>query len=140
MITEIANANAQAKRTLSTVCKMLDQGAGAEDIDPILKKAICEKFMIPIDEADEIRKLAILSIKKQDKGSENLPDDVIQGKIEKYDCHQTNLVSQKKTLLILFIEKQLGLHFTDENAVAIQTIKDLSKCIVRYRKKDVSEK
>lgn len=71
-------------------------------IKPLLKKAVCCKLMIPEDETDDIRKLIILSIKSRNKEDASLPDQVIQSKIEKYDCHQSNLVTQKKTLLHTF--------------------------------------
>ena len=99
-----------------------------------MKKAVCCKLMIPEDGIDDLRKLSVLSIKYQDQGSAALPDSVIRSKIEKYDCHQTNLVTQKKTLLIMFIEKQLGVHFSDEDAVEIRTVSDLCQMSLNYQK------
>lgn len=90
--------------------------------------------MIPEDETNDIRKLIISSIKSRNKENASLSDQVIQSKIEKYDCHQSNLVTQKKTLLILFIEKELGIHFTDEDAVEIASIDDLCRMVIKYGK------
>lgn len=58
--------------------------------------------MIPEDETDDIRKLIILSIKSRNKEDASLPDQVIQSKIEKYDCHQSNLVTPEKNAFDTF--------------------------------------
>ena len=65
--------------------------------------------MIQEDTQTDIRKLVIISIKRQDLRKGNLPDEVIQREIKKYDCHQTSLAVQKKVLLLMFIERELGI-------------------------------
>lgn len=134
MVENILSKTAEAKAILEKVKKQLENGSSREQIEPLMKKAVCCKLMIPEDETDDLRKLSVLSIKYQDQGSAALPDSVIRSKIEKYDCHQTNLVTQKKTLLIMFIEKQLGVHFNDEDAVEIHTVSDLCQMSLNYQK------
>ena len=125
MIETIIEKANESKKLLEEIAYISGNERNENTIKPLLKKAVCCKLMIPEDETDDIRKLIILSIKSRNKEDASLPDQVIQSKIEKYDCHQSNLVTQKKTLLILFIEKELGIHFTDE---------DLCRMVIKYGK------
>ena len=59
-------------------------------------------------EETNIRRLVIMSIKRQDLKSQNLPDAVIEKQIRRYDCHQTSLAAQRKVLLILFVKRDWG--------------------------------
>lgn len=132
-IDDIVKKTNEAKALLKSVRSIINGEKGGP-IEASVKKAVCCKFMIPEDETDDLRNLAVLSVKHQDQSNEGLSDNIIRSKIEKYDCHQTNLVSQKKTLLIMFIEKELGLNFTDEDAVRISTVSDLCQMIWKYQK------
>ena len=132
-VDEIVKKTNEAKELLRNARSIIN-GEKDGSIDTFVKKAICCKFMIPEDETDDLRNLAVLSVKRQDRSNDGLSDNVIRCKIEKYDCHQTNLLSQKKTLLIMFIEKELGLSFTDEDAVQISTVSELCKMIWKYKK------
>lgn len=134
MIETIIEKANESKKLLKQITYISGNERNEKTIKPLLKKAVCCKLMIPEDETDDIRKLIILSIKSRNKEDASLPDQVIQSKIEKYDCHQSNLVTQKKTLLILFIEKELGIHFTDEDAVEIASIDDLCRMVIKYGK------
>ena len=134
MIETIIEKANESKKLLEEIAYISGNERNENTIKPLLKKAVCCKLMIPEDETDDIRKLIILSIKSRNKEDASLPDQVIQSKIEKYDCHQSNLVTQKKTLLILFIEKELGIHFTDEDAVEIASIDDLGRMVIKYGK------
>lgn len=131
--TIIEKAN-ESKKLLEKITYISENERNEKTIKPLLKKAVCCKLMIPEDETNDIRKLIISSIKSRNKENASLSDQVIQSKIEKYDCHQSNLVTQKKTLLILFIEKELGIHFTDEDAVEIASIDDLCRMVIKYGK------
>ena len=132
MIETIIEKANESKKLLEEIAYISGNERNEKTIKPLLKKAVCCKLMIPEDETDDIRKLIILSIKSRNKEDASLPDQVIQSKIEKYDCHQSNLVTQKKTLLILFIEKELGIHFTDEDAVEIASVDDLCSMVIKY--------
>lgn len=134
MIETIIEKTNESKKLLEEITCIPGNERNEKNIKPLLKKAVCCKLMIPEDETDDIRKLIILSIKSRNKEDASLSDQVIQSKIEKYDCHQSNLVTQKKTLLILFIEKELGIHFTDEDAVEIASIDDLCHMVIKYGK------
>lgn len=134
MIETIIEKANESKKLLKEITYISGNERNEKTIKTLLKKAVCCKLMIPEDETDDIRKLIILSIKSRNKEDASLPDQVIQSKIEKYDCHQSNLVTQKKTLLILFIEKELGIHFTDEDAVEIASIDDVCRMVIKYGK------
>ena len=77
--------------------------------------------MIQEDTQTDIRKLVIISIKRQDLRKGNLPDEVIQREIKKYDCHQTSLAVQKKVLLLMFIERELGIAMEDDEPRTLRT-------------------
>ena len=134
MIKTIIEKANESKKLLEKITYISENERNEKTIKPLLKKAVCCKLMIPEDETNDIRKLIISSIKSRNKENASLSDQVIQSKIEKYDCHQSNLVTQKKTLLILFIEQELGIHFTDEDAVEIASIDDLCRMVIKYGK------
>lgn len=134
MIKTIIEKANESKKLLEKITYISENERNEKTIKPLLKKAVCCKLMIPEDETNDIKKLIISSIKSRNKENASLSDQVIQSKIEKYDCHQSNLVTQKKTLLILFIEKELGIHFTDEDAVEIASIDDLCRMVIKYGK------
>lgn len=96
MIETIIEKANESKKLLEEIAYISGNERNENTIKPLLKKAVCCKLMIPEDETDDIRKLIILSIKSRNKEDASLPDQVIQSKIEKYDCHQSNLVTQKK--------------------------------------------
>ena len=131
-IDDIVKKTMEAKELLERV-KNIINNEKENEIEILVKRAVCCKLMIPEDETEDLRNLAVLSVKYQDQSNKSLSDDVIRSKIEKYDCHQTNLISQKKTLLIMFVEKELGLSFTDEDAVGISTVSELCKMIRKYK-------
>ena len=93
-----------------------------------LKCAVCFRLMIDAGTADtdDLRKLCILSIRRQMPEHEGVSDREIVRQIEKYDCHQANLVAQKKVLLMLYIESALGIHLADDEATEVLTVKDLA--------------
>lgn len=131
MVEQILQKTSEAKAILKEIRKMPQSEKNRESLKPLLKKAVCCKLMIPEDETDDIKKLIVLSIKRQNKADALLPDEVIQSKVEKYDCHQSSLVLQKKTLLTFFIERELGLHWTDDEAVQIASLDDLCSAVLR---------
>ena len=126
MVEDIVRAAREAAAILANI-QSEGRNSSGEWLIRQLKTAVCTKLMIPETEETNIRRLVIMSIKRQDLKSQNLPDAVIEKQIRRYDCHQTSLAAQRKVLLILFVEKGLGIHFTDEEAVEIETIDDLAE-------------
>ena len=108
-----------------------------------LRNAVCSRLMIDAGEAetDDIRKLCILSIRRQMSENVGLSDREIVRQIEKYDCHQTNLVTQKKVLLMLYVERELNIQIGDDEAVDISTTEDLARVSAdKLRRKQKEER
>ena len=108
-----------------------------------LRNAVCSRLMIDAGEAetDDIRKLCILSIRRQMSENVGLSDREIVRQIEKYDCHQTNLVTQKKVLLMLYVERELNIQIGDDEAVEISTTEDLARVSAdKLRRKQKEER
>lgn len=136
MIDSILKAAQEARACLRKLHEAEERTLTADYVCACLKKAACLKLMIPEDDTDDIAKLAILSIKRESSAQASLSDQTIRRQIEKYDCHQTNLVAQKKVLLIMFIERELGISLTDDEASSVKTIQDLSKLFFRHRRQE----
>ena len=128
MFDDIVNANALAKKDLQKLKETDHSSITPELTEDLLRKAILHKLMIESEE-DKLRDLVVISIKSADLKNKGVSEDMIRKQITKYDCHQTSLVVQKKALLLIFIEKELGIKLSDEEAVDIQTIKELAACV-----------
>ena len=128
MFDDIVNANALAKKDLQKLKETDHSSITPELIEDLLRKAILHKLMIESEE-DKLRDLVVISIKSADLKNKGVSEDMIRKQITKYDCHQTSLVVQKKALMLIFIEKELGIKLSDEEAVDIQTIKELAACV-----------
>mgnify|MGYP005777189985 FL=1 len=126
MVEEILRASRKAATVLEEIRAGWREGCGRDWLEEKLKIAVCKKLMLSETGETDIRRLVIMSIKRQDAKKRHLPDAVIEKQIRQYDCHQTSLVAQRKVLLLLFVEKELGIAFTDEEAVQIETTKDLA--------------
>ena len=108
-----------------------------------LRNAVCSRLMIDAEKAetDDIRKLCILSIRRQMSENVGLSDREIVRQIEKYDCHQTNLVTQKRVLLMLYVERELNIQIGDDEAVDISTTEDLARVSAdKLRRKQKEER
>lgn len=108
-----------------------------------LRNAVCSRLMIDAEKAetDDIRKLCILSIRRQMSENVGLSDWEIVRQIEKYDCHQTNLVTQKRVLLMLYVERELNIQIGDDEAVDISTTEDLARVSAdKLRRKQKEER
>jgi len=129
---DIENARNTAHGYLNQINGLTGSDLNIENVHNLLKKAICAKLGIQ-DESDSIRNLIVVQIKQNDRTSRGLPDSVITGRIEKYDCHQTNLITQKKILLMMYIELELGITLDDDEAAGIQTVEEYSAAVCRLK-------
>lgn len=134
MVQDIAEAAKKAGMILNSIRDMPGEAISAEALLPLLRQAVCSKLMIEEPEESNIRNLVVAGIKAQDRKAGRLPDEVIQKQIRKYDCHQTSLAAQKKVLLLMYIEKGLGIHMSDEDATSIETLNDLARLAAAYLK------
>ena len=129
---EIINALNNAKHYLN---ELKNSSFDIEDVYKTLRKAIIEKLMIDESVDDSIRHIVIYSIKKKSFNG-CLSDKTIQHQVTKYDCHQTSLVSQTKVLLIMFIEKELDIKYSDEESLT-DDLKELSKITYNHLKEKI---
>lgn len=132
MIDELIRASQASASALHALRTAAAAGIKESEALPLLREAVCRKLMIRDDSQNDIRKLIIMSIKRQELSSSGLPDAVIESRIRRYDCHQTSLVVQKKVLLFLFIEHELGIHLSDDEATEIETLPQLAHTIVHH--------
>lgn len=140
-VSEIVKSTEETAALLGRVSDLLreapESGAAGslkeEKIHGLLKEAVCLKLMIDPEDADtdEFRKLAILSIRRSST-ARGLSDSAVDRQIEKYDCHQTNLVTQKKVLLMLYMERALGVEIPDEDASDMATVRQFAEYICRH--------
>jgi len=91
---------------------------------PLFRKYLLSRFMLDDSIAeDNLYQLGIHSIKKnQPKAYTGPADDVLNT----YDCTREELAIRKKTLLIISMEKQLGIRLEDDAASDAETILQLA--------------
>ncbi len=135
MVNDIVRATKESREILRQICGLPKEKQEVEELLPLLRQAVCAKLMIEEPEEHNLRNLVVISIKTQDRKAGNLSDEVIRSQVKKYDCHQTSLVAQKKVLLLMYIEKELGIHMSDEDATSIETLEDLAETAAGYLKK-----
>ncbi len=135
MFENIVQANLQAKEDLKKLKETEKNELTLEKTESFLRTALLHKLMIESKE-DKIRDLVVISIKTADLKGKGVSEEMISKQITKYDCHQTNLVVQKKALLLIFVEKELGIKLSDEEAVDIQTIPELAECVYKKLKEE----
>ncbi len=136
MVGEIAEASRKAGEILKGIRELSGERVSAAVLLPLLQKAVCCKLMVGEQQEGNIRNLVILSIKLQDQRAGNLSDETIGRQIKKYDCHQTSLAAQKKVLLLMYLERELGFHMNDDEATSIETLEDLSNLAAAYLAKE----
>ena len=134
MIDDILKSTKASASVLADIKNITKDRLDKTTVFPLLQEAVNLKLMIEEKEEQQIKNLVIMSIKSQDMRAGNLSDDVIRRQIKRYDCHQTSLVAQKKTLLIMFIEKELAITLNDDDAVGIQTLEQLTEILIKYMK------
>lgn len=132
MIDGIVKNTRKAEAVLSDIRSIPPDCLHRELLLSLLKKAVSFKLMIPEDDEPLIKNLVIMSIKQQDMRAGGHPDNVIRQEVKKYDCHQTSLTAQKKTLLFMFMEKELGITLGDDEAVDIETMDQLAETFLKH--------
>ena len=135
MVNDIVCATKESREILQQICGLPREKQKMEELLPLLRRAVCAKLMIEEQEEYNLRNLVVISIKTQDRKAGNLSDEVIRSQIKKYDCHQTSLVVQKKVLLLMYIERELGIHMSDEDATSVETLEDLAETAAVYLRK-----
>ena len=93
----------------------------------LLKAEILRRLRLPDLDEDDLMNLVILSVKLQTSG---ISEKKLLDSVDKYDCHQIGLVAKKKALLLLGIEKDLGVCLNDDEAVEAKTVRDLCSLLL----------
>lgn len=120
----LKKAREESAAALESIGKMSSQERTPEKILPALQKAAAAELMIPLTQETSIRKLVIMSIRGQ---TGQRPDQV-----QKYDCHQTSLLAQKKVLFIMSVEKALGIVLETQEAADIEDLEELSEAVASH--------
>lgn len=115
----LTKAGQEFKEAMASIRKMSSQERTPKNILPVLQKAAAAKLMIPPTQETSIRNLVIMSIQCQ-AGQK-------PGQIQKYDCHQTSLLAQKKVLFLMSVEKELGIVLETQEAADIEDLRELSE-------------
>ena len=107
-----------------------------DDIVKNTKKAAAILSDIRALPADRLDKEMVLGLLRRAvcMRAGGLSDNVIRQQIKKYDCHQTSLAAQKKTLLFMFMERELGITLEDDEAVDIETMDQLAEAFIKRLK------
>lgn len=123
----------QNKIATNSLLSLLDKNTQLNEKIVLQQLQRCLYIKFEIEETEELsfRKLAIMSIKTKDLKNRGLSDDVIAKKIHQYDCHQTNLISQKKILFCSYVERILGIEVSDDDVVNTQSLDKYASLIFR---------
>ena len=134
VIDDIVKNTKKAAAILSDIRALPADRLDKEMVLGLLRRAVCIKLMIPEVDEPQIKNLVITGIKQQVMRAGGLSDNVIRHQIKKYDCHQTSLAAQKKTLLFMFMERELGITLEDDEAVDIETMDQLAEAFIKRLK------
>lgn len=137
MVNDIVQAAEKSREVLRKIRDMSRADIDKKTLLPLVRQAVFYKLMIEEQAENNLRNLVIISIKTQDMKAGGLSDEMIRKQIQKYDCHQTSLVARKKVLLLMYLERELGIRMSDEDAVFAETLEDLSELIAFYLKEGV---
>lgn len=132
MIDDIVKSTEQAAAALAEIKAIPVEHLDKDMVLALFRKAVNLKLMIQEEEEEEIKNLVIMSIKQQEGKAGGRPDDAVSNQIKKYDCHQTSLLAQKKTLLFLFMERELGVTLEDDEAVGTNTMEQLAEIFIKH--------
>ena len=106
---------------------------GSQDPYAILKSEILKRLRLSNLDEDNLMNLVILSVKLQTLG---VSEKKLLNSVDKYDCHQIGLVAKKKALLLLGIERDLGVRLDDDSAVGAKTVKELCALLIKACKEE----
>lgn len=134
IVDELIRNNEKAALLLSEIKNLPREQLTVENLLPLLRQVVQLKLMTTDDTVTDLKKLIIQSIRLQDIRMQNLSKELIQQQLQKQDCHRTSLIAHKKVLLVLFLEQELGVTLSDDEAVDAWTIEELAKVLVLHLK------
>jgi sporulation protein YlmC with PRC-barrel domain len=84
---------------------------------------------LPLDIVqDNLETLVVMSIKQQVQG--RLSKDAML-RITRHDCHQTDLIIQKKVLSVMALEKKYGIRLSEVEYQNVKTVGDIYSCFIK---------
>lgn len=105
-----------------------------EQFEGLLRAYAMARFLLPADtDEDEIDKLAAVSIAR----IYQIPAEKLIQTDKPSGCTYATSVSDKKVLLILSLQKALGVKFDGTQTVKIKTLTQLTNCL--WKRKEVTE-
>lgn len=115
----------KAQNAEDIICCLKGGVQDAEMVKAVLTDYICYKFMLEISDftSDNLITLAKISISKAVKNKEVHWDQK--------DCHGTTESMTKKIMLVSSIERYLGIAFSREEYMALDTVTDLANIVFR---------
>lgn len=132
MIDEIVKAQGSSA-VLDRIKSMPCEGLEKEVILPLLRNAVNLKLMIQEDTQTDIRKLVIMSIKRQDLRKGNLPDEVIQRRYKEIRLPPDHWRCRKGTAAYVYREGA-GIAMEDDEASDIENLDELADAVIRHLK------
>lgn len=136
MIGEIVKGTQEAAASLAEIKKIFPEELSEERVYEALRDAVEKKLMIQAKQETNLRNLVVLSIKKQMVQNGIISESMISRHMGKYDCHQTSLAAQKKVLLQMFLERELGIKLSDDEAERIDDLRDMARIYTHHLKED----
>lgn len=101
-----------------------------EELAAEIKRYVYARFLLPKSCSEtNLYRLAVESIRILSGGKTEEAELV--RRLAKPDCHKTSSAVQKKVLLIMGIERQLGISLADEEAERINTLEELSAAVCK---------
>ena len=135
MVEDIVKSTEQSEEILERIKELPKEECFPERIFPLLREAVNAKLMIEEEEEINLRRLVILSIKRQDVQNKNRQETWIEQQVEKYDCHQNSLVARKKILLLMFLERKLNIFLSEPEKEGLNTLEQLA-CVYAVHLKE----
>ena len=121
VIDDIVKNTKKAAAILSDIRALPADRLDKEMVLGLLRRAVCIKLMIPEVDEPQIKNLVITGIKQQVMRAGGLSDNVIRQQM-------------KKTLLFMFMERELGITLEDDEAVDIETMDQLAEAFIKHLK------
>lgn len=93
----------------------------------LLYRYVLIRLMLPEDvEEENLYRLCMMGIQQQKADYPAVDAEMLEKQLEKYDCHQQNAPTQKKILLVMRLEKELGCRLSAEEASRCETLRELA--------------
>lgn len=109
--------------------EVMKQAGTAAEFHSVMYTYILERFMLEADTTEtHLLLLAKESLRKQHAAAP-LTEEQLVNSFSKSDCRGTNSIIKKKVLLMMNLEKKLGVHLDDRKSADIETTVQLADAL-----------